>query len=307
MSQPKWKVIVRTDDSLLCEDETGLYDPELDIFEGVPESGESGRRYTIILERFHMEDEPSEDGDKTISKFVDEHGHVPWFARDLKKVANSCGLFLQDLRSLLLSPHSRDRMAGYLHLVSYFGSHEFDHDPVSMSYDEWETYCDEAEGKVPRGTPKFEIKKGYRTHTISQCRVRCPYKGGELWAKPGTFIRFGMGEIGRVLGRVDAPSDGCLSKVEGELAVLVLSDSLSFLSYRFVDPKDVISRLHPSIDLLRWFLQPELPSPDVVLQLEKYGTLSDHYISDPRCGPDDLRESGVDKRAEVFGWKKKEE
>jgi len=71
--------------------------------------------------------------------------------------------------------------------------------------------------------------------------------------------------------------------------VLKFHMNLSHAHAVWVDPTLVLEVGDPPRNLMRWALQPRLPSPDVVLRLASYGTLSEHFIADPKCGPEDLR------------------
>ena len=141
-----------------------------------------------------------------------------------------------------------------------------------------------------------------RDFTLDERKVRCPNAStlgfGRWEAKPGDFITFEESKgrppvYGRVLGRV-ADHGRCgegekPNECEGWLVVLKFHMNLSHAHAVWVDPTLVLEVGDPPRNLMRWALQPRLPSPDVVLRLASYGTLSEHFIADPKCGPEDLR------------------
>jgi hypothetical protein len=112
---------------------------------------------------------------------------------------------------------------------------------------------------------------------------------GKYEAIPGDLISFSYptnnGEpsekthFGRVMGRVDASRESdTIPAVKGHLTVLVLNDTATHASLRWVDPTWVREcRTVPST-LARFFFSPDLPSLDVLMKLDDLGAMADHYI-----------------------------
>lgn len=134
--------------------------------------------------------------------------------------------------------------------------------------------------------------EGWRPFTVSERKVVCRKATmigyGRLIARPGYWITFtphaedapsvdrGVIRIGRVLGRIEAPHDAA-----GWLYVLALSPDGTSLFPVWVNPDWVSSvQDHERLPatLLAWFTQPQLPRPDIVAKLARYGSLSVNYI-----------------------------
>lgn len=135
---------------------------------------------------------------------------------------------------------------------------------------------------------------GWRPFTVSEKQVVCRKAStlgyGRYIARPGYWITFtpyaegdaspsadsGDVRVGRVLGRIEAPSDAA-----GWLYVLALSTDATWLQPFWVNP-DWVSTVQDQerlpAALLAWFTQPKLPTPDIVAKLANYGTLSVGYI-----------------------------
>lgn len=165
---------------------------------------------------------------------------------------------------------------------------------------------------------RYEIRgsNSVRACTISECKVKLPSVStcghNKQYAEPGDLVVYNESapgdtwfpQFGRVLGRVDAPFvAGATSpkydcpKVEGWLAVLVLSHSTSSAYVRWVRPERVTECRPVPTALAAWFFQLKLPDPVTCIRLADHGTLSESYIADPRCGPAELREDDKDHRS----------
>lgn len=161
---------------------------------------------------------------------------------------------------------------------------------------------------------RYEIPKYFSTRAcvISESKVNLPNaspdgKSFKSYAEPGDLVVFGRASpsTGRVLGRVDAPfvagtgqhAGYDCPKIEGWLAVLVLSHYAESAYVRWIDPAQVTECRPVSPALAAWFFQAKLPDPVTVCRLADHGTLSESYIADPRCGPAELRRDDKDHRS----------
>ena len=119
------------------------------------------------------------------------------------------------------------------------------------------------------------------------CRSSPTSNYGKLvW--PNDFIVYGdgRGAFGRVLGRIiDCPKQEGDDRHEGSLLVLELAPDGRWAYGRWIFPSEVKEAGEVPEDFLRWFLQPELPDPNVTLTLSRYGTLTNDNIADPTKGP----------------------
>ena len=137
-NQPTWKTIYDTDTDTLRVDETGVYDPELDVSQ---DDEDSGKRYTytICLERlFKIEDE---DSIYYVTQTISEGykagtlPHKEWFLKDLSSVADSVGSSRTDLLTMLCSDDPKQLAHAYGAIAGFHGLENFDSDP-------WITWID---------------------------------------------------------------------------------------------------------------------------------------------------------------------
>jgi hypothetical protein len=142
--QPKWRYVANLGDvnpvdyggQFLFVDQTGVYDPELEILESPDrdDAPEGWTVYRVILDRCHeVWDEESDAHYVGDNKFHPDHG--AWFgsAQDLKSVASSMDIEVAELRRLLCSADPKERAHGYLALIGYYGAHEFDQYPLQFT------------------------------------------------------------------------------------------------------------------------------------------------------------------------------
>lgn len=109
--QPTWRTVYATDYSALFVDETGVYDPELQIAqEYEDEDGDQRWQvYRFPLDRLWTVDDPESDLRPYLVTVDPKRtdlphpitNYVPWFAKYLHSVAQSVGSSVADLQSAL--------------------------------------------------------------------------------------------------------------------------------------------------------------------------------------------------------------
>jgi hypothetical protein len=130
MTQPNWKPLYETDYSSLYEDTTGVYAPELEIFEDNESDG------TCQVFRFSVDQCAVVDGYLVLASIARStdlphpmHCYVEWFAKDLASVASSVGSTEADLILALCSPDPGTRAEAYEAIGGYHGFINFDQYP----------------------------------------------------------------------------------------------------------------------------------------------------------------------------------
>lgn len=129
MNQPNWKCIAQLGDAnpvvhggaWVFVDQDGNYDPELEIY--YPESGEA---YRIVCEKCFWT-----DGVLSDNKY--HKNHPAWFADKLDNVSRCTDVDHDNLIDLLCCDSPILRAQAYMDLVSYFGAHEFDQYPLTLT------------------------------------------------------------------------------------------------------------------------------------------------------------------------------
>jgi hypothetical protein len=157
--QPSWKCIGHIGDvdpiayggGFVYIDETGVYPPELTYFEPAEDSdwkknGEQSKlqEYRIILDapRFKtLTDKGKRECIGTEELPANQRGNTwcwysEWYVEDLVSVADTCGTRAFSLLRNLMSRNPMRRAFAYEYLISYFGVHEFDSDPRTLTEDE---------------------------------------------------------------------------------------------------------------------------------------------------------------------------
>jgi hypothetical protein len=124
------------------------------------------------------------------------------------------------------------------------------------------------------------LRSGAPPLIVSMKRVRVPAAsvppGRPAMATPGMLVSYDDRHVGRVLGRIEAPTEN-----QGWLFVLQLGSTADFACLRSVDPATVHQcRPNPS-RFARWFFQSRLPAPDLVAHLATQGALSEAWIDSP--------------------------
>lgn len=132
-----WRTLWETDCETLRIDETGVYDPELDVRQDDENSGRT-YTYTVCLERlYRVEDD---DSVYYVTRTIAEGykaGTLPhaiscykeWFYDDLASVANSIGSTRASLLALLCSENPSDLANAYYAIAEHHGWDNFDSDP----------------------------------------------------------------------------------------------------------------------------------------------------------------------------------
>ena len=111
-----------------------MFNPELEILEepqaewyGEPEDDpRTWKVYRLILEPCTFED-------GVLSDNPFRRGFAVWYADKLQQVASHIGGSYLDLVSALVSEPIIARARVYVDLVSYFGAHEFDSYPLTLT------------------------------------------------------------------------------------------------------------------------------------------------------------------------------
>ena len=134
--QPKLLFVTNLGDShpldhggafLFC-DTTGVYPPELVIFEGF-EDDKRGAKVSVSV--IQCEKCTYENGVLSDNPF--HPTHAAWYADKLDSVCSTCDVDKDEMISFLCSEDVGKRGLAYQTLVSYFGAYEFDQYPVEMT------------------------------------------------------------------------------------------------------------------------------------------------------------------------------
>jgi hypothetical protein len=164
--QPSWKCIGHIGDvdpiayggGFVYIDETGIYPPELTYFEPAEDSNwqENGKqsklqKYRVVLDapRFKtLTDKGKRECFGTKELPANQRGNTwywysEWYVKDLVSVANACGTRAFSLLRDLMSRNPMRRAFAYESLIRYFGVHEFDSYPRTLT--EGEAYARFAE------------------------------------------------------------------------------------------------------------------------------------------------------------------
>lgn len=308
MSQPSWKFVTNLGDSspleyggyFLYEDTTGAYGFEAELLEEPTERELDDARWTVrhvCLDRCKLQ--RSEDG---ASVYLVSHRYEPcwphplasyaeWFARDLDGVASAIGSTREELEEQLCSEDGALRAQAYRAIADTHGWDNFDSEPLSLTLAEVEKrYVDGELGANYRPADAVILKAEHlRQGAYSARAVFCRNAGSYgADAKPGDLIEFaypredgssGQRSFARVLGRVDASSEGECKAVTAWLAVVELAMGGTCAMVRWIDPARV-SRVAREIPraMLEWFFAEKLPMLPTVLKLNGLGSLSNSYI-----------------------------
>lgn len=133
--QPVWKYLANLGDAsplwhggaFVMEDTTGVYPPELWIYEE-----ETRTRSTILLEPvIPCPDMPGQYSD---NRFHPKH--PAWWSDELESVASFQGMEIAELADMLTSDEPIERAVGYQRLAEYFGTYEFDQYPDKFTSEE---------------------------------------------------------------------------------------------------------------------------------------------------------------------------
>ena len=142
--QPIWKLSANLGDvnpleggSLLYEDATGVYAPELVL---IRESDESGQ-FSVSRLCCDLCYKIGTDG---VSDNRFHKDRPAWFSDKLASVEACCGSDAGTLLASLCDVNPVARALGYLCLVAYFGAFEFDQYPVRMTEAELRTHYADA-------------------------------------------------------------------------------------------------------------------------------------------------------------------
>lgn len=129
-NQPNWKTVYETDYSSLYEDTTGVYAPELEIFED-DESNGTSQIYRFSIDRCALVGTylvlASIAGRTDLPHPI--ASYVEWFAKDLASVASSVGSTKEDLIEALCSEDAPTRAVAYEAIGGYHGYVNFDQYP----------------------------------------------------------------------------------------------------------------------------------------------------------------------------------
>ena len=142
MSQPKWKTVYNTDYSRLLEDTTGVYPAELEIAQEYEDEGKTKFQFY----RFPLEQQKLVADEEEVGKFFlvpknydkktyphDISQYEEWFVKDLKSVARSCGMELEELVDLLCSDIPAKRANAYECIGGHHGYDNFECYPQTLT------------------------------------------------------------------------------------------------------------------------------------------------------------------------------
>lgn len=157
--QPDWKFVANLGDASPLEhggyfvftDATGVYDPEAEL--SVPpcddiDMDSPEARWTVY--RFSLDKLKLVDGHLVPDRYQSDWPHpvadyAEWFQKDLKTVADCCGLDEQDLTEMFCSGDVAERAFAYRAIGDTWGFDNLDHDPLQLTRAEMtERLCVEA-------------------------------------------------------------------------------------------------------------------------------------------------------------------
>lgn len=143
MSQPKWKLLWSTDYSAVWLDETGVYDPEMEIAQEYERNGKT--RFQVY--RFSLDKQKAVRREGVVyivpARWDETWPHpLPdyeeWFIGDLARVASSIGATENEMIEALTSDDVNDRAGAYESIGGYHGFDNLDQYPQDLSERELE-------------------------------------------------------------------------------------------------------------------------------------------------------------------------
>jgi hypothetical protein len=148
MSQPEWQLISSTDCTALYVDTTGVYPPELAIVDEVHHDDEDIEATAAIVYRFPLERCWIVDREEvSLLVSVDPHSaqdrphpiarYIPWFASDMRTIAESAGIAPKDLTDALCSDDPVELAMAYEAIGGYCGYDNFDAEPQEWTASEF--------------------------------------------------------------------------------------------------------------------------------------------------------------------------
>lgn len=144
--QPQWKLVANLGDVnvadyggfLVYVDETGVYQPEVEMYWPNDEEETGGTMYRFVLEPPRFKTFLAGQWDTNKLAIASERGkswcwYREWFVDKLSDVARYAGIPTFTMLRMLTSRNPVKRAMVYESLVGYFGPHEFDSYPVDLS------------------------------------------------------------------------------------------------------------------------------------------------------------------------------
>jgi hypothetical protein len=138
-NQPKWKAVATIGDvnpieyggGFVLTDKTGVYPPEIELIEPPADDDERGPLtvYRIVME-------PHTYVNDVLSDNEFHPDHPVWYADKIESVADSVGCEPEELIGGLCSDSPIERALAYRDLIGYFGPHEFDSYPLTLTRSE---------------------------------------------------------------------------------------------------------------------------------------------------------------------------
>jgi hypothetical protein len=147
MTQPIWKEHSSADFYRLFIDESGHYEPEVEIAD---EAGDDRYKlYRVELKRYKTvivdDTRYMVPADYQTSWPSPASAYQPWFYEDLGSVADSAGTDRETLIEQLCSDDPVERLHAYMDLAGYHGWYEFDQEPLDLTQEELDERWDQDE------------------------------------------------------------------------------------------------------------------------------------------------------------------
>lgn len=135
-AQPQWRFLANLGDAspidhggaFVFTDETGVYDPEMEMLENEDEDSCEG---PWNVHRFSLDKCTYVDGVLSDNAFHPEY--PAWFASELESVASAVGGDADMIRAFLCSDDVLKRASAYLTLYECLGSENFDEYPITFT------------------------------------------------------------------------------------------------------------------------------------------------------------------------------
>ncbi len=132
--QPEWKPLCTTDYSRVEVDQTGHYDPEMEVAQDI--DGEVFEVFRFPLERFQLIKTCLVPYQFDVTWFRPARAYKAWFQDDLSKVADFVGTSYETLLEAFCSSEIHVRAWAWESVGSYHGFTNLDQYPLTLTQDE---------------------------------------------------------------------------------------------------------------------------------------------------------------------------
>jgi hypothetical protein len=137
--QPDWELVGTIGDvdplgyggGFVFRDKTGVYPPEIEYVEPIGDGGSRDDVQSVTAYRVVLEPHTYIDGVLSDNPF---HPAYPvWYADDLDSMCKTCDCDRDELIDKFCSDDPMERAMAYENVASYWGWHELDHYPLTLT------------------------------------------------------------------------------------------------------------------------------------------------------------------------------